>query len=218
MDDYKVKLKNDLAEQFRDKLYIDALMDVIGKQLNDIALFFTQLKSNRSMDTAVGKQLDGVGDIVSMTRADAAKLVGDLKSPNELTDAQYRQYLIYKVLKNTCNCSYYDIMKAMQMFWKGPTLHYTEEEDYPATIIFDFDAGKQLAGQSIQIPLIRAGGVGLYMRMHKQDELTVYFGLGMMRNVSREIGCNVPSMNPHTYLTDENGVILVDEDNRWLTE
>lgn len=218
MADYRAKLKQDLAEQFKDKHHIDALMDVIGKQLNDVKLFYDQLKTQRSIENAIGKQLDGAGDIVVLTRAEAARLVGDIQAPNELSDDLYRQYLMYKVLKNTCDCTYYDIMKAVQMFWKGPTLRYTEEEAYPATIIFDFDASNELADQSIAIPFIRAGGVGLYMRMHKHDELTIYYGVGMTRSVQRTIGCDVPNMNPHSYLTDENGVIMVDEANAWLIE
>lgn len=218
MVDYRAKLKQDLAEQFKDKFYIDALMDVIGRQFNDVRKFYDQLQTERSLDTAVGKQLDGAGENIVLTRAEAARLVGDIQPPNELSDEEYRQYLLYKVLKNTCDCTYYDIMKAVQMFWKGPTLRYTEEEEYPATIIFDFDASSELADQSIAIPFIRAGGVGLYMRMHKHDELTIYYGLGMTRSIERTVGCDVPNMNPHTYLADEEGVIMVDEANAWLIE
>lgn len=162
MDDYKVKLKDDLAEQFRDKLYIDSLMDVVGKQLNDLALFFTQLKSNRSMDTAVGRQLDGVGDIVSMTRADAAKLVGNLKSPSELTDAQYRQYLIYKVLKNTCQCTYYDLMESLKMFF-GEAIRYSESLEKPATISLSIQLPQKedATSRAVVSPIIKPAGVGV---------------------------------------------------------
>ncbi len=190
-------------------------MDVIGEQLNDLFVFFEQLRTKRNVYDAEGKQLDGIGDIVILSRLEAAQLHGSV-SASTFPDEAYRKYLIYKILKNTCNCTYYDIMKAIDMFWNGPPLKYSEDPEYPATMIFDFDAGKDLADQALGIPVVRAGGVGLYMRMHKAEGANVYVGLAFQRACSMLIECNVPVMEPQTYLTDETGTILTDEIGSWL--
>lgn len=215
MADYIKDLKGDLVEQFKDKPNIEALYEVIGKQLDDLFLFFEQLRTKRSVSDSEGKQLDGVGDIVVLSRLEAAQMEGTV-SASTMADEQYRKYLIYKILKNTCNCTYYDIMKAIGMFWDGPPLKYTEDPEYPATMIFDFDAGKDLADQAIGIPFVRAGGVGMYMRMHKSEEANVYVGFALQRVCVTSLECNVPVMEPQTYLTDETGAILTDEKYSWL--
>lgn len=216
MADYVKKLKGDLVEQFKDKPNIEALYEVIGQQLDDLFLFFEQLKNERSVESSVGKQLDGVGDIVVLSRVEAAQM-GGTESSSTMTDEQYRKYLIYKILKNTCDCTYYDIMKGIDMFWDGPPLKYSEDPNYPATLIFDFDAYKDLADQAIGIPFVRAGGVGVYMRMHKSEKVHVYVGFAMQRICEVYIDCNVP-VYPYTYLTDETDTILVDEIGTWLIE
>ena len=180
MADYIKNLKGDLVEQFKDKPNIEALYEVIGEQLDDLFLFFEQLRTKRSVNDAEGKQLDGVGDIVVLSRLEAAQMEGTV-SASSMTDEQYRKYLIYKILKNTCDCTYYDIMKAIGMFWDGPPLKYTEDPEYPATMIFDFDAGKDLADQAIGIPSVRAGGVGMYMRMHKSEQQLLWNWETVMR-------------------------------------
>ncbi|MFR5990242.1 MAG: hypothetical protein ACLUGP_07605 [Faecalibacterium prausnitzii] len=110
-------MKNDLVERFRGKANIEALMEVIGAQLQQVYDFYDQLRQDRGVHTAVGKQLDGVGDIVVMTRMEAGKLAGDPIPFEVIDDETYRRYLIYKILKNTCDCTYPDIIKAFRMFW-----------------------------------------------------------------------------------------------------
>lgn len=134
MADYVATLKNDLVEQFRGKANIEALMEVIGAQLQQVYDFYDQLRQDRGVHTAVGKQLDGVGDIVVMTRMEAGKLAGDPIPFEVIDDETYRRYLIYKILKNTCDCTYPDIIKAFRMFWDRP-LYYKEDPAEPATMI-----------------------------------------------------------------------------------
>ena len=64
MADYTEQLRQDLVEQFKEKPVIDALISAIGEQLTDLHWFFTALQDERGILTAIGKQLDGVGDIV----------------------------------------------------------------------------------------------------------------------------------------------------------
>lgn len=120
MADFVTKLKQDLVEQFRGKANIEALMEVVGIELQEVFDFYEQLRTQRSVDTAVGKQLDGVGDIAVMTRKEAGQLAGNPIPFEVIDDDTYRQYLIYKILKNTCDCTYPDIIKAFRMFWDRP--------------------------------------------------------------------------------------------------
>ena len=47
MADYVATLKNDLVEQFRGKANIEALMEVIGAQLQQVYDFYDQLRQDR---------------------------------------------------------------------------------------------------------------------------------------------------------------------------
>ena len=162
MADYIAALRSDLAEQFRGKLVIDALMQAIGTQLNDIRQFFEDLRDCRSIQTAQGKQLDGIGDIVALSRTEAGVLACTNESVYVLDDENYWRYLIYKVWKNTNHCTYSDIIKALRMFWTKP-LYYRESPDEPATIIFETSmlSPKDDVPRLLNAPLIKAAGVGI---------------------------------------------------------
>ena len=79
-----------------------------------------------------------------------------------LDDDAYRTYLIYKIWKNTNNCTYYDIIRAFKMFWDKP-LHYREDPAIPATMIFETDALTPEADVSklLNAPFIKAAGVAI---------------------------------------------------------
>ena len=47
MADYVATLKNDLVEQFRGKANIEALMEVIGAELQQVYDFYDQLRQDR---------------------------------------------------------------------------------------------------------------------------------------------------------------------------
>lgn len=162
MDDFTAKLKGDLIEQFRGKPNIAALLEAIGAQLQAVAQFFDALRTQRAISTSVGAQLDGVGDIVVLSRAQAGQLAS-VTSPGEaITDDTYRKYLIYKVLKNTNICTYPEIIQSFQMFWEKP-LFYEEDPERPATMIFHTGVlrPEDRVENLLQAPIIRAAGVGV---------------------------------------------------------
>lgn len=172
MADFVTKLKQDLVEQFRGKANIEALMEVVGIELQEVFDFYEQLRTQRSVDTAVGRQLDGVGDIAVMTRKEAGQLAGNPIPFEVIDDDTYRQYLIYKILKNTCDCTYPDIIKAFRMFWDRP-LYYTEDPEQPATMIFDTGElpGDVDTTPLFKTPLIRAAGVTLKLYARTSVEM-----------------------------------------------
>ena len=183
MADFVAALKKDLVEQFKGKPNIEALMEVISTELQQVYDFYKQLRENRSVQSAVGKQLDGVGDIVVMTRMEAGILAGNPIPFEVIDDDMYRQYLIFKILKNTCDCTYPDIIKAFRMFWDRP-LYYREDPEQPATMIFDTGEmdGAIDTRPLFTTPLLRAAGVTLklYARTSTtMDPAKVYIVSGL---------------------------------------
>lgn len=162
MVDYVALLKSDLIEQFRGKPNIEAFVEVIGQELQEVYDFLYQLRNDRGVYNAVGKQLDGVGDIVALSRMEAGQLAGNPIPFDIIDDELYRQYLIFKILKNTCDCTYPEIIKAFRMFWDRP-LYYSEDPEQPATMIFDTGElpGTVDTTPLFRTPLIRAAGVTL---------------------------------------------------------
>ena len=181
MADYAAALKYDLAEQFKDEPNIEALMDVIGAELQEVSDFYQQLLDERSVSTSVGVQLDGVGDIAVLSRKEAGILAGEEDSVEVLDDDTYRHYLLYKIFKNSCNCTYPDIMKAARMFWDLP-LYYSEDIDIPATMILDTGeiSSEYDIGPLMEAPILRAAGVTFILYITTRTDIettkTVHYG------------------------------------------
>lgn len=162
MPDYVELLRGDLVDQFKEKPVIDALVSAIGEQLNDVRRFYEDLRDRRGLQTSMGQQLDGVGDIVVLSRLEAGALACINESVYVLDDESYRRYLIFKVWKNTNNCTYHDVIKALRMFWPKP-LYYREDPAEPATMVFETDmlSPEDDVPKLLNAPLIKAAGVGI---------------------------------------------------------
>lgn len=162
MVDYTEKLRADLAEQFKGQPVLDALIEAIGEQLNDVRKFFSDLRTQRSVQTAIGKQLDGIGDNVVLNRREAGDMVSYKQPDYILDDEQYRVYLIYKIWRNSCSCTYWDIIKAFKMFWDKP-LYYSERLDKPATMFFETDelSPDDDVYKILTAPFVKSAGVAI---------------------------------------------------------
>ncbi|MCX4355850.1 MAG: DUF2612 domain-containing protein [Oscillospiraceae bacterium] len=164
MVDYVERLLSDLVEQFKYKPVISALAEAVGEQLSEVSTFFEELKTLRWLHTAEGKQLDGIGDIVVLSRKEAGELASFTRTDYIIDDEQYKTYLIYKIWKNTCVCTYRDIIKAFKMFWDKP-LYYSESIDEPATMVFE--TGELLPEDNAQIilnaPFVKPAGVRIHV-------------------------------------------------------
>lgn len=220
MADYVVALKKDLVEQFRGKANIEALMEVIGAQFQQVYDFYDQLRYNRDVYTAVGKNLDGVGDIAVLTRMEAAQIAGGPIPVEVIDDEIYRQYLIYKILKNTCGCTYPDIIKAFKMFWDKP-IYYSEDPQFPATIILDTGVLEESESidKLLSAPIVRAGGVAVrYKTKGKDRELRIYTGFAVRVGRNATVGCEIPAELDVIYLTDETDSLLADENGNRIID
>ena len=185
--DYRQSVEKDTLEQFRGQPNIQVLHDVLAKQLQDVYDFFMQLKLHRWIHDAVGKQLDGVGDIVVLSRAEASEYAKAAGLGDASDDEVYRKYLYYKVLKNTNNCTYPELIKAFRMFWEKP-LYYSEDPEYPATMFLDTGilTPEDHAEDLLRAPIIKAAGVGIHITattesppMESELHVTPVMGRGM---------------------------------------
>ena len=172
MTDYIQRLRDDLAEQFKDKPVIEALNKVIGRQLNDVRQYFDDLRNERYLDGAVGKQLDNIGDIVGLSRLEAGELACESESVYVLNDDDYRTYLRYRIALNTNSCTYRELMTGLETIWGVSPVYYSEETDVPATIIFSVPLSS-LTGETSKIdsvPTVRPAGVRALFRYYAQAD------------------------------------------------
>lgn len=172
--DYVDFLKKDLITQFKDQPKLEALCEVVGEQLQEVYGFFVDMATKRWIDQAEGVQLDGIGDIVALTRTEAGALACFTDSVFVMSDEDYRNYLIFKIWKNTNHCTYYDIQNAFRMFWSTP-LYYSEDPSIPATMIFETQIlnpkdPSQDALRLFQAPFIKAAGVAIRIIAYTQAD------------------------------------------------
>ena len=92
------------------------------------------------IETAEGINLDRIGEIVVLSRADAGLLAAQAGNLDfdVIDDARYRKYLKYKILANTSNATYKDIITAVKMIWGVDKVSYSENLDGPASLTVSF--------------------------------------------------------------------------------
>lgn len=156
------KWLKDLPQQFQGKERIEALIAAFARQMEDVRKVFDDVNELTDIDTAHGINLDRVGDIVVLSRKDAQVILRS-KTDQELGDETYRQVLRYKSIKNTCDCTYEDIVGTMKLLWDVDYVTYVEKPERPATIFmqmppFDIHITDPAAKRVLAI---RPAGVGL---------------------------------------------------------
>jgi hypothetical protein len=151
-------------------------MSAVAKQLQDVRLAQEQLHTLRWLTNAEGKQLDGIGDIVLMSRSDAAKLEIGKPDASAVDDTVYRKYLCYKIFLNTSKGTRKEIMKALRFFWSEAPLYYSEDPKYPATIFVDTAelAPDVPIGGLLDAPIIKPAGVRFIVRVNTKTPNDLY--------------------------------------------
>lgn len=99
------------TEQFKYAPNVQALATALLSSMEDVLAEQNQLFNNRSLQTAVGAQLDGLGDILGLTR-------------QGLDDDQYRALLLFQVFVNTSKGTPEDLINAVRFLSQGTHLHY----------------------------------------------------------------------------------------------
>ncbi len=128
----------DIPQQFQGKHNIEILLKTFARQLKEVQSVFEDMNTKLDLDKAVGKNLDYIGTIIPLSRKEAGELCGFcLPEPAPvLSDERYVQILKYKLLKNTSDCTYYDIIAGLEYLYEFPFL-YREDPQRPATIILE---------------------------------------------------------------------------------
>lgn len=215
--DYTDRLRADLIEQFKGQPRIEALLRVLGGQLQDVYTFFLQLQTTLDIDKCSGAQLDRIGSIVQLTRKEATALAQQSSYDYTDSDDMYRMFLHYKIFLNTAECTYSDIMRSIHMLWDGE-LTYHEDPNYPATIILDYEmfSGKNNR-QLTNIPILKPAGVRIRFRDHCNVQSKLYVAGSSMQMTKLTYTQQSAAVLP-LYLIDEDGNILTDEIGNILCE
>ena len=179
---YLEKLHNDIIEQFKDKPNTYAVLKAFARQFDDLYAAFYQLMILRRLDNAQGKQLDGIGDIVVLSRIQATNLERIRVDHNVdiLDDDTYRIWLRYKMFLNAFDGTYKDFIRNIRMFWEETILYYSENLERPATIFLDTpDIENPFDPEGLfNIPLIKPAGVQIVMRANTTTPQTLNLKIG----------------------------------------
>ena len=153
--------QKDIPAQFQTQPNINAIITVLGGKIDELAQVFADINDLTNVDTAVGQNLDYVGDIVSLTRKDTFALLRGV-SNRSIDDTTYRAAIRYKIIKNNTSCTYDDVMKCLYLLWgENVQITYREDPEEPATIHIDIvDISLDDTDPANTRPMaIRAGGI-----------------------------------------------------------
>ena len=120
-----------LPSQFRDKPKLNDILKAASTQIEEMIEMFEAVDA-LTIDTATGKNLDMIGDIVNLSRMDTFALLNN--SNLEITDDIYRRCLKFKIVYNNTDATYSDIMKGLKLLWPDVDVEYSETPEEPATI------------------------------------------------------------------------------------
>jgi len=124
MMDYVSIARVRLAGRINQKPLVEALAVSLPKQLTIVEATLDQLKNERSIDTAIGIQLDKVGEIVGEPR-------------NGRDDETYRQYIRFRVFINVSKGRPHDVIYATRFATQGDDIQY--QEFFPAQVVMFSD-------------------------------------------------------------------------------
>lgn len=134
-----------LIEQFKGKPNLEALISSYVTQIQDAENAAFQLITDRSIDTATGAQLDGIGQVVGLDR-------------DGLSDDDYRTRLRVQIRLNLSTGTIEDVLTVATLITGGSVELF---EGWPASIvvtIFELTEDPALVAQIISEA--RSAGVG----------------------------------------------------------
>lgn len=163
------KWLRDMPQQFLGKKNIEVLVRAFARQLDEVRQVFEDLTEKTDIDTAVGQNLDQVGTIIPLTRKEAGEMAGIGTLEPVISDERYRLFLRYQLLRNTSECTYQDLIDGIELLWGYNRIHYREEPEHPAMIIFQterMDLDEEDRMEFHPELCIRPAGVGVMLRKH----------------------------------------------------
>lgn len=181
---YDEQILQEFPHEFQNKENIDTLVRAFARQLDELYEASDRLKKLCDLDAVQGKQLDGIGDIVVLSRSDAMRLIKGPITYDIMDDGHYRHYLKYKILKNTSTCTYYDMIAAVQMLWGVDDIEYCEDPEEPATVTLTFPEPDV---EFDEVPPIKAAGVGLHIKLTKEVHSAAHVRVGTIHTISTRV-------------------------------
>lgn len=166
----------DMPQQFLGKPKIEVLIEAFSRQLQEIWQVFDDLNTRTDLETASGKTLDYVGTIVPLSRKEAGEMAEIGIAEPVISDERYRRFMNYKILRNTSECTYYDLVAGIELLWKYENIHYIEDPKHPAMIIFETPPLSLDMEDPVEFHAslcIRASGVGVILRKRYGDLINV---------------------------------------------
>lgn len=171
-----------LPEQFKGKHNIEVLIRAFAEELEKVEMAFQQLETMRFMKTAFGKQLDGIGEIVNLTRAESTAYVNDVDF-DVLDDERYRLFLMYKAIRNANYCTFPELIEICRLLYDAKLLYYKEFDEHPAH--FQVSVGARFDEWMLKMLnnanlTVKPGGVSVEMKFFELD----FFGF---RDLNKEV-------------------------------
>lgn len=155
--EHAAQMVNQLIEFFR-KPRNSEMMRVIGAHIQDIEDVIQQLYLAFDVDTAVGDQLDKMGEIVGERRDDR-------------TDDEYRPAIRTRILVNLSNGKYEELIDIILSY--SPTATIVGREVYPAGLHFDIVVGLEESLVSLGRLLRQAKAAGVRLDAVQVDADTM---------------------------------------------
>ena len=165
------EMERKLPEQFKGKHNISVLLEAIADELEELRAVLQGMLEKTSFSAAEGVNLDGIGDIVVLSREDARRLLSG--ASDLLTDDYYRNMLRYKAAKNTSICTSEEIISLYKTLYASGRVRYWESPLHPAHFslmvetdmdladieqMANFDMAVKPGGVSMTLSFIEAGG------------------------------------------------------------
>lgn len=204
---------DDLPQQFQDKENIETLIRAFSKQIEELLAVFKQLDTQTDLEVAVGKNLDMVGDIITLTRKEAGILAGiDVEDP-VISDERYRQFLKYQMLVNTNECTYHDLMDGLALLWDVSPIYYKEDPALPAVIILTMPfltPGGKIVTLG-EVPMVKPAGVRIEFQYYIKAIVEIAFNFWISSYDTPH--CNTIVCGTYPYRSTLGNILAIDCEN-----
>lgn len=134
-----------VIEQFKGKVNIEKLLKILLSEFDEIETAYQQLVVNRQIDTAFGKQLDMLGDILGRTR-------------DGFNDNDYRARLKLQVGINTSEGEAEKIITVWKALTGSEVISLTES--FPASILLTAQTSSVPSTIMAEMERVTPAGVG----------------------------------------------------------
>ena len=175
-----------LPEQFKRKHNIEVLIKAFAAELEELVTVYKELETLRAISTASGKQLDGIGEIVVLSRVESMAYAGVVEF-YILDDERYRLFLMFKALRNANTCTFPELMEICRLLYNVKLLYYREFNDHPAhfQVMVGADFQEWMMGMLNNVNLtVKPGGVSIELKFFELD----FFGFSDLNKEAKGFG------------------------------